>query len=407
MPPGWIVVTRDGSAIVTEVGVTFGAAESVLERRAEAARLARDVETLDAEVGNLRAVAVRLAAAARATADAVEAARAEESRTESARRAAEEAERLVARRLETVVREASWHEAQAVRLATELDRARAAVATLEADSPEVTAGTDAAVAEPDGSAAGTALTAWEARAVELRARRDRLAEEAGVRDASRRDAENRRVRAEASTTLAEQRMARADTDLSTLGDRERSLAEERDALRAEIATTAARETAAREALAEIHAADAADRDRLGRAEREAAAARERLRSADARLRGTDHVELEARLGLEALHEAVVVEVAGLGEFGIAGLEAAAGVRPGSARIVALDVPAAETSRERSPIRRRRDRLRRCSRTRSRARLGDVDLGGAAPDRISPQPGPARPASATLPRAWRRQSVRGR
>ena len=136
-------------------------------------------------------------------------------------------------------------------------------------------------------------------------------------------------------------MARADTDLATLGDRERSLAEERDALRAEIATTAARETAAREALAEIHAADAADRDRLGRAEREAAAARERLRSADARLRGTDHVELEARLGLEALHEAVVVELAGLGEFGIAGLEAAAGVRPGSARIVALDAPAAE------------------------------------------------------------------
>ena len=53
-------------------------------------------------------------------------------------------------------------------------------------------------------------------------------------------------------------------DLATLGERERSLAEERDALRAEIATTAARETAAREALAEIHAADAADRDRLGR-----------------------------------------------------------------------------------------------------------------------------------------------
>ena len=142
MPPGWIVVTRDGGAIVTDVGVTFGAAESVLERRAEAARLARDVETLDAEVGNLRAVAVRLAAAAKATADAVEAARAEESRTESARRAAEEAERLVARRLETVVREASWHEAQAVRLAAELDRARAAVATFDAETPDATADAD-------------------------------------------------------------------------------------------------------------------------------------------------------------------------------------------------------------------------------------------------------------------------
>ena len=133
-------MTRDGGAVVTDVGVTFGAAESVLERRAEAARLAGEVETLDAEVGNLRAVAVRLAAAAKATADAVEAARAEESRTESARRAAEEAERLAARRLETVVREASWHEAQAERLAAELDRARAAVATLDADAPEVTGG---------------------------------------------------------------------------------------------------------------------------------------------------------------------------------------------------------------------------------------------------------------------------
>ena len=339
MPPGWIVVTRDGGAIVTDVGVTFGAAESVLERRAEAARLAGEVESLEAEVGNLRAVAVRMAAAARATADAVEAARAEESRTESARRAAEEAERRVARRLETVVREASWHEAQAVRLAAELDRARAAVAMFDVESQEATAGTD--TPEALGSETGTAVMAWEARAVELRSRRDRLAEEAGVRDASRRDAENRRVRAEASTALAEQRMARADADLATLGERERSLAEERDALRAEIASTTAREAAAREALAEIHAADAADRDRLGRAEREAAAARERLRSADARLRGTDHVELEARLGLDAIHEAVVVELAGLGEFGIAGLEAAAGVRPGSARIVALDTPAAE------------------------------------------------------------------
>ena len=336
MPPGWIVVTRDGGAIVTDIGVTFGAGESVLERRAEAARIAREVETLDAEVANLRAVAVRMATVAKATADAVEAARAEESRTGSARRAAEEAERLVARRLETVVREASWREAQAERLTAEVDRARAAVAVLDAEATE---GTDKT--EPDGTETGTAMVAWEARAAELRARRDRLAEEASARDATRREAENRRVRAEASTAFAEQRMARADADVATLGDRERALVEERDGLRGEIAATAARETAARQALAEIDAADAADRDRLGRAERDAATARERLRSADARLRGADHVELEARLGLEALHEAVVVELAGLGEFGVAGLEAAAGVRPGSARIVATDAPAAE------------------------------------------------------------------
>ena len=278
---------------------------------------------------------------AKATADAVEAARAEESRTESARRAAEEAERLVARRLETVVREASWHEAQSERLAAELGRARAAVAVLDADGPEATEGTDET--RPDDPETGTAIVAWEARAAELRARRDRLAEEASARDATRRDAENQRVRAEASTALAEQRMARADADVATLSERERALAEERDALRGEIAATAARETAAREALAEIDSADAADRDRLGRAERDAAIARERLRTTDARLRGVDHIELEARLGLDALHEAVVVELAGLGEFGIAGLEAAAGVRPGSARMAAeLDTDTGET-----------------------------------------------------------------
>jgi chromosome segregation protein len=122
-------------------------------------------------------------------------------------------------------------------------------------------------------------------------------------------------------------MARADREVAALGERERALAEERDALRAEIAATAARESVAREALAEIHAADAVDRDRLAAAERDALTAREHLRGADARLRSADHVELEARLGLEALHESVVVELAGLGELGIARLAAVAGIAP--------------------------------------------------------------------------------
>ena len=74
-----------------------------------------------------------------------------------------------------------------------------------------------------------------------------------------------------------------------------------------------------------------DRDRLGRAERDATNARERLRSTDARLRAADHVELEARLGLEALHEAVVVELAGLGEF--------AAVRLGGGRVTLVAGPA--------------------------------------------------------------------
>ena len=119
-------------------------------------------------------------------------------------------------------------------------------------------------------------------------------------------------------------MARADREVAALGERERSLAEARDTLRTEMATTTANEAAARVGLEEVRAADAVDRERRAAAEREASEARERLRSADARLRGADHVDLEARLGLEALHESVVVELGGLGDLGIARLRELAG-----------------------------------------------------------------------------------
>ncbi len=326
LPPGWITVTRDGEAIVTDLGVTLGAGESVLERRAETTRLADEVEALETEVATLRAAAVRLAAAAREASDAVEAARADESRAGGARRAAEEAERQAARRLETVVREASWHDAQAERLRAELERARAA---LPAEELEAATPLDESADEETGVGEGGALAAWEARATELRARRDRLAAETGSRDAARRDAENRRARAEAGTAMGEERMARADREVALLGERERALTEERDALRVEIATTTAGEAAARTALAEIHAADAVDRDRLGAAERTASVAREQLRATDARLRATDHVALKARIGLDALHEGFVVELAGLGELGIGRLSAAAGIVTGT------------------------------------------------------------------------------
>ena len=330
LPAGWIVVTRDGSAIVGQLGVTFGAAESILDRRAEATRLAGELETHEAEAAKERGIAVRLAAAAKEAADAVETARADESRAAGARRAAEEAERLVARQHETAIREHAWHDAQTERLRADLERARIAAAAPQKPTADENADTGTPVD-------GAALAAWETRAAELRARRDRLAEEFAGLDSARRDAENRRARAEASTVIAEERMARADREVLALGERERAAAAERDALRAEIATTAAAEAGARQALSEVQTADAADRERLTAAERETASARERLRSADAALRTADHAELEARLGLDALHEGIVVELAGLGEFGIAGLEAAAGVRPGSARIAgALD-----------------------------------------------------------------------
>jgi chromosome segregation protein len=114
--------------------------------------------------------------------------------------------------------------------------------------------------------------------------------------------------------MAAERVERADREIASLGDREHALAAERDGLRSEIAAAAAREATTREALEAVLVADIADRERLAEAERAAAAARDRLRIADTRLRAADHVELEARLGFEALHESVVVELGGLGEL---------------------------------------------------------------------------------------------
>ena len=312
IPPGWVVVPRDGSALITELGVTFGAGESVLERRSEASRLAREAETSERTADGLRAAAVRAAADAQSHVDADAAARDDEHRATGERRAAEEAERVAARELEAAVRESSWHDAQARRLTAELQRARRAVDALDPSA----AGT-IADHETDGrtdAADGAAVAAWESRATELRARRDRLATEVRTQDAARRDAETRLARAEAAAAMADERLARADRDIAALGDREHALAAERDALRTEIATAAAREATTRDALEAVLMADIADRERLAEAERAAGIARDRLRIADTRLRAADHVELEARLGFEALRESVVVELGGLGEL---------------------------------------------------------------------------------------------
>jgi chromosome segregation protein len=178
---------------------------------------------------------------------------------------------------------------------------------------------------PDGSG----LSAWEARAAELRARRDRLAEDLAERDATRRDAEHRRARADASLAMAEGRLARAERELAALVERERAMHEERAAIRDELAVATTRETAAREALAEVRVADAADRDRLAQADHRAAAARDQLRAADDRLRGADHADLEASLGLDGLREGLIVELAGLGELAVRHLRLVAGSRAAS------------------------------------------------------------------------------
>jgi chromosome segregation protein len=205
----------------------------------------------------------------------------------------------------------------------------------------------AGVGEGDGRAGddeeGAALATWEARATELRERRDRLVEQLATQDADRRAAEHGRARAETAATLAEERVARTDRDAAALTEREGALQSERDGIRAELATATEAEAAARAALASLHAADAADRARLADAERAAAAAREHLRAADERLRAVDRVELEARLRLESLREGVLVELAGLGELGLASLGVAVAVHEEADDSVADDTAALEAA----------------------------------------------------------------
>lgn len=147
-------------------------------------------------------------------------------------------------------------------------------------------------------------------------------------DRDRRDAEARRARAEAAITHAEGRIAAADRDLASLAERERAAGDERDTVGTELAAARAREAAARETMEALLADDRAERTRLAEAERAAMSARERLRAADDRARAADVAAVEARLGLDALREQVLVELAGLGDTGLRHLAAAAGLEQG-------------------------------------------------------------------------------
>ena len=321
LPLGWLAVVRDGSAVVDPFSVRIGRGDSPLERRAEAEKLAREVASLASDLEDAEQGTRQTGEAASKARAALEAARTAESAAAARRRRAEDVERSAGRELEAAAREAAWHAAQVERLAAEGARAVAALAALEAAAAP--AGTS-----DDGQAAGDqqAIGAWEQRVSELRSRRDRLANDVGAADRARRDIEARRARAEASVAMAEGRIEGTERDLVALAERERAAGDERDTVAGELAEAAAREGAARDALESLLADDRAERARLAEAERSATGARERLRSADDRARAADVTVLEARMGLDALREQLLVELAGLGEVGLRHLAEAAGVR---------------------------------------------------------------------------------
>ncbi len=319
LPVGWVAVTRDGSATVDAFAVRIGRGDSPLERRAEADRLFREAEALQADADLAEHASREAVTEATRTRSVLEAARVAESAAMAVRRRAEDVERAAGRELEGAAREASWHTAQAERFAGEAERAAAAQAALEVAPAEVPGPGD-----ETGSGEREAISAWESRVTELRTRRDRLAGDAGAHERTRRDAEGRRARSEATAALAEGRISSTERELLALADREQAAAAERDTVAGELAAAAAREAQARDVLEVLLADDRVERTRLADAERAATAARERLRSADDRARAADVAALEARLGLEALREQLLVELAGLGGVGLRHLVAAAG-----------------------------------------------------------------------------------
>lgn len=325
LPAGWIAVARDGSAVADALSVRLGRGDSPLERRAELERLERDLVALAAGAAAADAEAAAADAGVAQARAALDRARGAESAATSARRRAEEVERTAGRAAEAAAREAAWHAAQAERMASEATRAAAALA-----ASEPLQGERSSVA-PDGDA--PAAAAWEDRVAALRARRDRLAGDAAGLDQQRRAAETRRARAEAAAAIAEARVADGGRELAALAERERAAREEHEALAGEAAEARAREARARAELESLLADDRAARLELSERERAATAARERLRTADERARAADVAVLEARLGLEALREQLLVELAGLGELAVRHLARVAGADDGTAEPV--------------------------------------------------------------------------
>jgi chromosome segregation protein len=330
LPAGWLVVVRDGSAVVGPLSVRLGRAEGLLERRAEAERLRTDSDRASVEAERAAAEATAAEEVATSARASLAAASARETQAMTARRSAEDAERAAARELEAAAREAGWHDAQSERLAQEVDRGREAVAAFE--TPSLWSGT-ADSAERDRSHAGdgeedrTAIASWEARADELRARRDRLAESLAANEAGRREVEGRRAKAEATAAMDEERAGRAEREAAALTARQEAIADEQRRLGTDLGAAVEAERRAAAILADVRSADAAARDRLAAAERDASAAREALRAADDRLRSADRADLEARLSRDSLREQLLVELAGMGELGLEALRSVGGIEP--------------------------------------------------------------------------------
>ena len=342
LPSGWRVAARTGAVVTAAGTVGLGIADTPLERRAEAEAVGRDLAVAESE----RDAATRRLAIAEAAAAATRGGHADARRAEvdaaARRRSAEDTERRASRDAEQTTREAGWHASRAATIATERAVLAERLAALAGGEPgagsalrgDGSQATDGGATPPD---VGGALAVWEARAADLRSRRDRLAADRAAREIQRRAAEDRRARADAAATLAGERLSRADAEAAGLAIRDEALEARRQAREVDLAAATVREEAARTAFDLGLAADAADRERLRLAETAVIASRNALRHADELLRAVTVQELESRLGIDVVREQALVELAGLGELGVRALAAAGDGDVGEALDVATSL----------------------------------------------------------------------
>jgi chromosome segregation protein len=325
MPVGWTIVPRDGSAAIGELVVTLGPDGGVVERQAVAQRLAAEAARLTAELAAAEQASAEAAARVETTGRALADARGAHAQAAALRRQVEERERAAVRAAESAGRDASWLEAQALRLSADVDRAQAAV---PAGSPASAVAEPGAVAQPH-AAAGNApdeagLGIWEQRTRDLRGRRDRLAGLVAAVESRRQEVDRKRAGAEAALAIGRSRIDGLDASGASIVEREAALHGEREDLARLLATAATRDRDARAELAALVAEDAGDRERLADSEQGASQAREAVRVAQVRAQAGEREELEARLGLENVREQLLVELAGLGALALRHLRVVAG-----------------------------------------------------------------------------------
>ena len=322
LKPGWLAVSDDAAVVVEGPTIRLGPASGPLTRQAELVRLEAEAAATVLEVGAARVELerghARRAAAGEARAAADEGAR----RAVVDVRLAEEAERHAARALEAALREVAWSAAQERRAGGELERAAATVTALEAAAGEsppsaASAATLGAIDAPKAAA----LATWETRVAALGERRAQLGALVAAADAARRADEMARARAEASVAIGESRLGRLAAESLRVTERRASIAANRERGETSLQAAADAETQQRARLEAFLDSDALDRERLATLERDAAVVRSRLRAAEGSSRSAERAELEARLGLDALRDGVLVDLAALGAVGLRHLRA--------------------------------------------------------------------------------------